>query len=62
MNVMMDLITVRPMRHVITKRAPITARAIGVIWVMAKIVQVSLHVRKFCDSLPNLSVNSCATT
>lgn len=43
MNVMMDLITVRPMRHVITKKAPITARAMRDIWVTEEIVQVSQH-------------------
>ena len=52
MNAMMDLITVRPMHLVITKTAPITARAMRDMMVMEEIVQVFYYLaQKFYDNL-----------
>ena len=49
---MMDLITARPMRLVITKTAPIIARAMRDMMVMEEIVQVFYFLaQKFCDNV-----------
>ena len=49
---MMDLITARPMHLVITKMAPITARAMRDMMVMEEIVQVFYFLaQKFCDNV-----------
>ena len=54
---MMDLITARPMRLVITKTAPIIARAMRDMMVMEEIVQVFYYLaQKFCDNLKFLLV------
>ena len=52
MNAMMDLITARPMRLVITKTAPIIARAMRDMMVMEEIVQVFYFLaQKVCDNV-----------
>ena len=49
---MMDLITARPMRLVITKTAPIIARAMRDMMVMEEIVQVFYFLaQKLCDNV-----------
>ena len=52
MNAIMDLITARPMHLVITKTAPIIARAMRDMMVMEEIVQVFYYLaQKLCDNV-----------